>query len=145
VGRLLRTVHAVPVDREGRGAAGLTTIHGRLSAGEGIILFPEGTRSYDGSLQAARSGIGLIVVKSSAPVVPVRLFGTHKALGRGAIFPKPYRVVVKFGRPLRFEELRAEARTCSKARLKEIYQQVADEIMKAIAKLEPCEDKENFP
>ena len=41
---------------------------------------------------------------------------------------------------MNFEALRAEAKTCDKARLKEIYQQVADEIMAAIAKLEPRED-----
>jgi hypothetical protein len=46
---------------------------------------------------------------------------------------------------MRFEQLRAEAKACSKQRLKEIYQQVADEIMAAIARLEPCEDKERFP
>jgi hypothetical protein len=44
-----------------------------------------------------------------------------------------------------FTELRAEAKTCSKSRLKEIYQEVADQIMVQIAKLEPCEDKERFP
>jgi hypothetical protein len=43
------------------------------------------------------------------------------------------------------EALRAEAKTCSKARLKEIYQLVADEIMATIAKLVPCEDKKSFP
>jgi DNA-binding transcriptional regulator YhcF (GntR family) len=46
---------------------------------------------------------------------------------------------------MQFETLRAEAKNCSKARLKEIYQQIADEIMAAIAKLEPCQDKETFP
>jgi hypothetical protein len=52
-------------------------------------------------------------------------------------FPRPHRVVVKYGRPLDFEKLRTEAKTCDKTRLKKIYQQVADEIMAAIAKLEP--------
>jgi hypothetical protein len=54
--------------------------------------------------------------------------------------PRPHRVVVKFGVPLNFEALRAEAKTCEKARLKAIYQQVADEIMAAIARLEPRAD-----
>jgi hypothetical protein len=39
-----------------------------------------------------------------------------------------------------FEALRAEAKNCPKPRLKEIYQQVADEIMAVIATLEPKED-----
>ena len=43
------------------------------------------------------------------------------------------------------ERLRTEAKTCSKQRLKEIYQQIADEIMAEIAKLEPCKDNTTFP
>jgi 1-acyl-sn-glycerol-3-phosphate acyltransferase len=137
IGALLRSWNAVPVDREGGGAKGLKIILGRLLEGNGIILFPEGTRTKDGNLQPARSGIGLTVVKSNAPVVPVRVFGTFEAYGRHVKFPHPHRVVVKYGPAMKFEVLRAEAKTCDKARLKEIYQQVADEIMAAIAKLEP--------
>ena len=96
-------------------------------------------------MQPARSGIGLTVIKSTAPVVPVRVFGTFEAYGRHHRFPRRARVAVKYGQPDAFEKLRAEAKVCSKARLKEIYQQVADEIMAAIAKLEPCRDVERFP
>ena len=140
IGALLRSWNAVPVDRDGGGAKGLKTILDRLLQGNGIILFPEGTRTKDGKLQPARSGIGLTVIKSDAVVIPVRTFGTFEAFGRNHKFPRPHRVAVKYGRPMRFEKLRAEAKTCDKARLKEIYQQVADEIMTAIAKLEPKAD-----
>jgi 1-acyl-sn-glycerol-3-phosphate acyltransferase len=140
IGALLRSWSAVPVDRDGGGAAGLKAILERLLAGNGIILFPEGTRTRDGKLQPARSGIGLIVVKSKAPVVPVRTFGTFEAYGRNQKFPRPRRVTLKYGAPMQFEQLRAEARSCSKARLKEIYQQIADDIMAAIGKLEPKAD-----
>lgn len=141
LGWILRMVNAVPVDRDGGGAAGLKAIIDRLHAGGAIILFPEGTRSKDGNLQPARSGIGLTVIKSDAPVIPVRVFGTYEAWGRHVKFPRPRRVVVKYGEPVHFEQLRTEAQNCSKARLKEIYQQVADEIMAAIAGLQPHEDK----
>ena len=137
IGALLRSWNSVPVDRYGGGARGLKIILERLLAGGAIILFPEGTRTPDGQLQPARSGIGLTVIKSDAPVVPVRVFGTFDAYGKNHKFPRPYRVAVKYGEPLHFEKLRAEAKNCDKARLKEIYQQVADEIMAAIAKLEP--------
>ncbi|HEX4645207.1 MAG TPA: lysophospholipid acyltransferase family protein [Verrucomicrobiae bacterium] len=140
LGAILRTVNAVPVDRDGGGAAGLKAIMDRLHNGGAIILFPEGTRTRDGKLQPARSGIGLTVIKSEAPVVPVRVFGTYEAWGRRVKFPKPHRVVVKYGRPMGFEKLRAEARECSKMRLKEVYQELADEIMSAIAKLEAVRD-----
>ncbi len=140
IGAVLRSWNAVPVDREGGGARGLKAILDRLHEGGAIILFPEGTRTRDGNLQPARSGIGLTVIKSEAPVVPVRVFGTLEAYGRNMKFPRPRRIAVKYGKPLMFAELRAEAQTCSKARLKEIYQQVADEIMLAISKLEPRAD-----
>jgi 1-acyl-sn-glycerol-3-phosphate acyltransferase len=145
MGWTLRQWQVVPVDRDGGGGAGLKAILDRLLAGGAIILFPEGTRSRDGHLQPARSGIGLTVIKSAAPVVPVRVFGTFDAMGRSMSLPRPRRVSVKFGRPLDFAHLRAEAKACSRARLKAIYQQVADEIMAAIAQLEPCEDKDQFP
>src|SRR6516225_4796715 len=141
IGALLHSWSAVPVDRDGGGAAGLKAILDRLLAGGGIILFPEGTRTRDGHLQPARSGIGLVVVKSNAPVVPVRVFGTYEAYGRHRKFPHPTRIAVKYGEPMRFETLRAEAKTCSKSRLKEIYQEIADEIMAAIAKLGPRADE----
>ncbi|PYJ08918.1 MAG: 1-acyl-sn-glycerol-3-phosphate acyltransferase [Verrucomicrobia bacterium] len=141
VGWVLRRWNSVPVDREGGGAKGLKAILDRLLAGGAIILFPEGTRTRDGELQPARSGIGLTVIKSTAPVVPVRVFGTFEAYNRHMRFPRPRRVMVKYGLPMRFEELRAEAKVCSKARLKEIYQEVADEIMGAIARLEAGEDE----
>ena len=137
---MLRQVNSVPVDRDGGGAAGLKAIMDRLALGGGIILFPEGTRTSDGNLQPARSGIGLAVIKSEAPVVPVRVFGTYEAWGRGSRFPKPKRVIVKYGKVMMFTELRTEAKTCSKARLKLIYQQVADEIMAEIAKMQPVAD-----
>ena len=140
VGSLLRAWKVVPVDRDGGGGAGLRAIFDRLLQGGAILLFPEGTRTSNGQLQPARSGIGLVVIKSSAPVVPVRLFGTYEAYGRHIRFPHPGRVMVKFGAPIGFEDLRAEASACSKQRLKEIYQQVAAEIMAAIGKLEPSED-----
>src|SRR5271169_253119 len=145
IGALLRSWNAVPVDRDGGGAKGLKIILDRLLAGHGIILFPEGTRTKDGKLQPARSGIGLTVIKSTAPVVPVRVFGTFEAYGRNIKFPRPHRVTVKYGQPMLFEQLRAEAKVCSKPRLKEIYQQVADELMAAISRLEPYEDKAQFP
>jgi 1-acyl-sn-glycerol-3-phosphate acyltransferase len=140
VGALLRSWNAVPVNRDGGGAAGLKAILDRLLAGGGIILFPEGTRTLDGKLQPARSGVGLTVIKSVAPVVPVRVFGSFEAYGKHVTIPRPVRVMVKFGKPMDFAALRAEAKTCDKARLKAIYQQVADEIMGEIARLEPKVD-----
>jgi 1-acyl-sn-glycerol-3-phosphate acyltransferase len=137
---ILRSWEVVPVDRDGGTGRGLKAILDRLACGGAIILFPEGTRSRHGELNPARSGVGLTVIKSTAPVVPARVFGTYAAFGAQKFVPRPRSLAVKYGRPLLFEALRAEAQSCSKPRLKEIYQQVADEIMAVIASLEPKED-----
>jgi 1-acyl-sn-glycerol-3-phosphate acyltransferase len=137
---ILRSWKVVPVDRDAGTGRGLKTILNRLADGGAIILFPEGTRTRDGNFQPARSGIGLTVIKSSAPVVPVRVFGTYEAYGRARKFPRPMRLQVKYGDPLLFEKERAEAETCSKDRLKQIYQEIADRIMAEITKLEPRAD-----
>jgi 1-acyl-sn-glycerol-3-phosphate acyltransferase len=133
----LREVGVVPVDRDGGSAAGLKTILGRLRQGSAVLLFPEGTRTSDGQLQPARSGIGLMALKSGAPVVPVRVLGSFEAWGRRRPLPRPHPVRLVFGTVLRFDRQCAEARTCSKQRLKELYQEVSDEIMSAIAALKP--------
>lgn len=140
LGSVLRYWDAVPVDRDGGGGSGFKEILDRLNRGGAIILFPEGTRSPDGNFLPARSGIGLAVIKSDAPVIPVRIFGSHLAYGRPHRFPRPHRVIVKFGHAMDFSALRREAETASKQRVKEIYQQVADQIMAEIAGLKPGPD-----
>jgi len=136
-GAVLRSVNVVPVDRDGGGAAGLKAILKRLLAGQGVVLFPEGTRTSDGRLQAARNGIGLLVLKSPAPVVPVRIAGSFEAYGRAHWFPRPRPLRVRYGAPIDLTALRAEAEHCGKERLKEIHREVAGRIMAAIAALEP--------
>jgi 1-acyl-sn-glycerol-3-phosphate acyltransferase len=134
-GSVLRAWDVVPVDRDGGSPAGLKAIMEHLRANRAVVLFPEGTRSPQGLLQPARSGIGLLVIKSSAPVVPIHIRGTFQAFSRGMYFPRPHPVSIRFGAPLDFERLRAEAKICTKPRLKEIYREVASDIMVAITRL----------
>ena len=138
LGSLIRSWRAIPVDREGGGASGINAVLERLSRGGMVLLFIEGTRTRDGNLQTPRAGVGLIAIRSKAPVVPVRLFGTFDAWSRHRRFPRLLgEIGVTYGEPLRFEALKAEAATCSKPRLKEIYQEAAAAIMDAITRLEP--------
>lgn len=145
MGALLRACNAVPVDRDGISPTGLKTILQRLHNGCGILLFPEGTRTSDGTTGSARPGVGLVAVRSEAPLLPVRVFGTFESFGRHLMLPRPRPLTVKFGRPLDLESFRAEARSCSRARLKEIYREAATAVMEGIAALTPFEDCDRFP
>ncbi len=140
-GVLLRSWGVIPVDQTGTGR-GLKTFFTRLRAGDAVIMYPEGTRSFTGQIQAPQAGVGLIIIKNDAPVVPVKVFGAFEAYGRHHFFPRPYKVEIKFGEPLNFTELRAEAKqTKNKERLKELYQQAASDLLHAIATMDPGPDE----
>jgi len=139
-GAILRSWNSIPVVRDGGSAKGLRTILERLKEGRAIMMFPEGTRSPDGTQQSARPGIGLMIAKSDAPVIPVRVFGTYEAYGRHHAIPRPRRVQVKFGEALKFKELRAEASGCNPDRRREVYDEISSELMSTIAALEPKTD-----
>ena len=141
-GRILRSWRVIPVDQTGTGR-GLKTFLSRLRSGDAVIMYPEGTRSPTGQIRAPQPGIGLIIIKSTAPVVPIKLFGAYEAYARHHWLPRPYQVQIKFGELLDFADLRAEAKqTKDKDRLKEIYKQAATDLLHAIAQIEPGLDQE---
>ena len=134
--RLFRSWNAIPIDRDGGGARGLKLVLDLLETGQGVLLFPEGTRTRDGRLQNARSGIGMLALKTDAPVVPVRIYGTYEAFGRRHRLPRPCPVRVHFGFPIDLRRRRAEAKRCDRARLRCLYDEVTSDIMRAIGALD---------
>ncbi len=139
-GSFLRGLNSVPVDRGGGGARGLKNILERLLRGNGIIIFPEGTRTSDGEMRSAQAGIGLAIIRSRAPVVPVRVW-TYNAYGRHRAVPRLATTAVKFGHPIQFHALREKAGTCQRPELRNLYQQATDETMAAIADMCPVMDR----
>lgn len=129
----LDTVGTIPVDRDGgQDISALKRVLRALGEGKVTILFPEGTRSPDGRLQAPKPGMGFIACKTQVPVVPARIFGSFEAFGKGAKFPRlgtPLTVV--FGRPI------PPATYDDPGAGKERYQLASQRIMTEIAKLQP--------
>ena len=91
-------VGTIPVDRDGGSdVTAIRRVLQTLNSGKALILFPEGTRSPDGHLQAAKPGVGLNACKTQAPVLPVRIFNSHEAFGRNGGLRLGTRVSVTFG------------------------------------------------
>jgi 1-acyl-sn-glycerol-3-phosphate acyltransferase len=85
---LLSRINVIPVDKEN--AADISAIKKTLALlknGFGIAIFPEGTRSLDGSFGPAQPGIGFLACKSQVPIIPVRIFGTYEILKKYSICP----------------------------------------------------------
>ncbi len=76
-----------------------------MDRGYSVLVFPEGRRSPDGTLQPFRTGIGLLVQQLSAPVVPFRLDGIYELAQQGKHFAAPGAVTIKIGEPVNYEEL----------------------------------------
>ena len=92
----------IPVDRSNRKKsyqAFLTTIE-KLKAGNSIVIFPEGTRSEDGTIGPFKKGSLLLSVRSGAPLVPVTLLGTGSIIKKGSCIIKPGRVQIIISPPL---------------------------------------------
>lgn len=71
-----------------------------LDSGEAIGIFPEGTRSRDGSLQPLQHGFALLAEKSSAVVLPTVIVGTFEMLPPGKKYPKRSTITIIFGKPI---------------------------------------------
>lgn len=75
-----------------------------------VVMFPEGTRSRDGRLQAFKKGAFVLAIQSGAPVVPVFVAGSGEIMRKGSALIRPGTVEVRFGDPLSTEGLRHEDR-----------------------------------
>jgi len=123
---LLPMCNVLPIDQEAPDISGLRRVLKMLKAGDSLLVFPEGTRTPDGTLQPAEPGAGLLAAKSGVRVLPTRVFGTFESFPRGAKFPRPYPLRVVVGKPY-WPTIPAEG--------KPNYQAIADEMMAKIAEL----------
>jgi 1-acyl-sn-glycerol-3-phosphate acyltransferase len=97
----LDSVGTIPVDRDGgQDVSAIKRVLRAIKDERGLILFPEGTRTADGKLQPAKPGVGFIAIKTQVPVVPVRIFGSFEAFGKGRPLRLGTPVTVVFGAPL---------------------------------------------
>jgi 1-acyl-sn-glycerol-3-phosphate acyltransferase len=128
LGWLLPKLNVIPVEQEGVDRSALKGIIRVLKRGQCALIFPEGARTRDGELQPAQPGLGLIIARTLAPVVPMRIFGAHEALPRGGGFHfHPITIVV--GEPIYFSEADLQPRD------KNLYARLSQRVMEAIATL----------
>jgi len=97
---LLRAVGTHPVRRGAVDSAALRTMRRLLAGGEAILIFPEGTRTPDGSLGRFKPGVASLAIRHGVPVLPVCIEGAFACWPRTRALPRPGRVAVAYGRLL---------------------------------------------
>jgi 1-acyl-sn-glycerol-3-phosphate acyltransferase len=130
LGWLLPKLNVIPVDQEGGDRSALKALIRILRANHGTLVFPEGSRTLDGKLQPPQPGVGFVIAKTLAPVVPMRIFGAHAALPRGGGKLRFCPITIVVGQPLFFTAADIEGNN------REIYPRLSQQVMDAIAALQ---------
>ncbi len=99
-GGLIRALGAFPVRQGAPDKSSIRQAIHLLESGRFVVLFPEGTRTWDGEVQPIRGGFRLLVRRANAPVIPVALQGAFEAWPRTRRLPRPGRVRIRFGKAI---------------------------------------------
>jgi 1-acyl-sn-glycerol-3-phosphate acyltransferase len=120
----LRLFWTIPLDRGGADRQALRAALDRLARGQVLAIFPEGTRSRAASMRRGLVGVGMLAVRSGAPILPIGIAGSERPL---RLWPRPV-VTVRIGRPITIERVPGQ---------RPDYQAITDQIMAEIAALVP--------
>jgi 1-acyl-sn-glycerol-3-phosphate acyltransferase len=104
---IIRVLDAIEIDRDRGGLSGLRQMLTRLNQGKKVLIFPEGTRTYDGEIAELKTGFALIARRSQVPLLPVAIVGAYRILPRGSKFPSRERLAVIFGPAIQPSEVAA--------------------------------------
>jgi 1-acyl-sn-glycerol-3-phosphate acyltransferase len=125
LGPIFPDLNVIPVDRKNADRSALMGAIRVVKNGGAVLIFPEGTRSPDGNLQTAQPGLGMIVAKTGAPVVPVRISGSYEVFNRDMVYPKPGSVEVAIAPAIHFDPA-----PCSEPR--GIYIETSEAVLRAL-------------
>src|SRR6266545_3660854 len=85
---LIRSLNAIPIDRN-MGKDGIQAVLEALGHGQAVLMFPEGERTHDGTVEPLKPGVSLLIKRVSCPIIPVGIAGCFAAWSRFRKWPKP--------------------------------------------------------
>lgn len=124
LGALITTLGAYPVNRGAPDREALRRTLAVLEKGEPLVLFPEGTRRTGPVIDHLAEGAAFVASRASVPVVPVGIGGSERALPKGKRLPRPVKIHVIVGEPLRPAPIAEGARHPSRRAVKELTLQL---------------------
>lgn len=98
----MRNLRCIPIDRDNvrQSLASLRKAAEQIRGGNSIVVFPEGTRSADGTLQDLKTGPFYLAEMARVPIVPVGIRGTRRALPKSRVLVRAAQVEVNIGDPI---------------------------------------------
>ena len=117
VGWILRSTYVMPLNRDRPGAEVIRESIRRIKHGFLVGIFPEATRTKDGTVGQFKPGFVTLLRRSGAPVYPVGIAGAFECFPRKTWFIRPVRVRVVVGEPFTPEQLEPLSRRGNEAQL----------------------------
>ncbi len=133
IGWAMRRAGYISIDRENPREAlkAMEEAAKKIRAGMNIIIFPEGTRSFDGNLLPFKKGGFTLALRAMVPIVPIGIYGTSRLQPKGSFIPKEKGVIyINIGEPIILEGLDRSAKT-----------KVMDDVRERIKELMACREK----
>ncbi len=131
--KLVEAIECVPVTRTGVDTASIKAALRHLQNGKLLGIFPQGRIQNPAEEPVAREGVGMLALRSGAPVIPAYISGVRYSDGIAGSFLRRHRAVVKYGQPLDLSPWAGREKD------RAAYKEVADYIMAEIMKLKPAE------
>jgi len=134
-GKLIGSLDAIPLEKNGIGFEGIKETLKRLKNGERVLIFPEGerTRSENGDMMPFHKAVVMLAMKSKVPIIPAAIAGAFDAWPRSQtlpnLFPDGKNIIrVIFGEPIPHATAAAmsddELNAYVERRVKELYEQI---------------------
>ena len=100
LGAVIRACGAYPVRRGASDREAIRTATAKLEEGWATGVFLDGTRQANGRVNKPLPGAALLAARSGAPLLPVAIVNSHRALGSGRIWPRLVPLQLRVGAPI---------------------------------------------
>jgi len=128
MGWTMSAARFISIDRSDRKSAHKALMEAitRVRQGKSVVIFPEGTRSPDGRVQAFKKGSLVLAQRSGAPIVPVSISGSFRVIRKNSFILRPGTIVVTIDKPI-------ETASLGKEEQRDLLENVRERIIKNMA------------
>jgi len=90
------------IDREGtrETVKAMNEAAQKIHDGMSVVIFPEGSRSPDGSIQPFKKGGFSLAIKSGAPIIPIAISGSREIMPKERLIVRPGEIRIRIGQPI---------------------------------------------
>ena len=129
LGKIISACNAFPAKLKSADIRAIRFSIACLKIGTGLLMFPEGARSWDGNFKKPMAGVGLIAIRANAPIIPVYIQGSNRAMARGTRSVRPNKIRVYIGKQMNIDSLTSQMKGV------DLYQCISEMIMQEIKQL----------